>query len=216
VDLLNSSPEIHCDGEILRYKVPLPKLYARACSMKSKKSIYGFKVKLIHLTADQKLKNPEQFMADMHEQGWKIIYLKRTNVLRQEVSLQMTFHRKTLGHRQAWGHKVSDKPLKVKVPLDCGNLIQRLERREKFLQNEEKILKGLSHITLTYEGDLLHAENHQRTTDKLFDYLATPRVPVATQWAKSGKSELSTIIENYEEVSQTLAGTKYADLLLSD
>ena len=157
----------------------------------------------------RKIKDPKRFLFDMHRQGWKIIYLQRTNILRQTLSNLMA------QHRQSYHHKSSDGPLKLpKIQVDCDTLIERMmKERARYLHKEQELLRDLPNIGLIYEEDLLRIGNHQKTLDKLLNYLGVPPVPAKTNLVRTSKDNLADIIENFHEVSQVIVNTKYANLL---
>ena len=90
--LFNSHPEIHCDQEILFNPVKFPKLFVRARCRAAVKPVYGFKVKIYQLNGmtwtspRQSISDPSTFLRYFQQRGWKIIYLRRENLLRTEIS----------------------------------------------------------------------------------------------------------------------------------
>ena len=78
---------------------------------------------------------------------------------------------------------------------------------------EKKIIEALPHITIAYERDLLSAEQHQATADKIFDYLGLASVAVKTKCVRTSSDNLADFIENYEEVVNVISQTKYAKFL---
>lgn len=206
--LINSSPEIHCEDEIFYHKVFFPQAYLRGRLALSQKRVYGFKVKIYQLTQEQQIHDPGQFMHDLHKQGWKIIYLKRRNVLRQTFSAFLAMRRQIFHHKLVDG---SQKPKKMRV--DCDKLVKKIQERQGYLAQEKQILEHLPHITIVYEDDLLKAENHQNTSDKVFDYLGVPPVPVETQYVRITSDQLSDFVENYDEVVQAVSEAGYAEFL---
>lgn len=208
VDLLNSSPEIHCDGEILIERVQFPKLFIAGRSRLSGRSTYGFKVKIYQLTDVQGIKNPRQFMVNMHKRGWKIIYLRRTNILRQALSNIVAIHRKSFHRRQTEGPFQPER-----IYVDCDDLLNRMRKRASHSRDEAGVLKDLPHVTVTYENELLKAESHQESLDRVFEYVGVPSVPVRTKLVRTTSDSLSDIIQNFEEVSRFIGHTEYAGLL---
>jgi hypothetical protein len=205
VDLLNSSPQIYCEGEIfLNRKVLFPRLFIEGCCARSKRSVYGFKVKIYQLTKDQGVKDVKRFMTDLHDEGWRIIYLQRKNILRQALSYLRGVHRNSF---------LSDGSRIGKIPVDCDRLIELLDERAVRLKNEAEVLRDLPHVRVIYENDLLTGDHHQRTVDRLFDYLGVPRVQVETKLRRTSSDRLSDMIENYAQVSDVIGRTEYAEFL---
>lgn len=210
VDLLNNQPNINCEGEILNgrlyKKVLFPNLYVQGRCSKFADKVYGFKVKIYQLTEQQQI-DPKKFILNLYHQGWKIIHLKRNNILRNEISTMVASLRKQ------W-FATSENPLKnQKITIDCYQLLAGVERREIYQVKEQEILNKLDHITVVYEENLLRAENHQKTCDRIFHYLGLESLPVKTKLLKTTPNQLSDIIENYEEVVEKVSQTKYAKFL---
>lgn len=224
-DLLSSHPQFQYDDEILHLNVFFPRLIIKARCALSKKDIYGIKIKIRQLTDVQGIRDPKQFMHELYEQGWKIIYVKRGNILHQEVDglilrsriqyyLCEEADRFTERFRIPWKRKSKYIPSKLdKVYIDTKFLIEGMNKREMYFAQEEEILKNLPHITIVFEDDLLRAENHQRSLDKILDYLGLPSVPVKTIFVRAASKRLSDSVQNYEEVVRAISQTKYAKFL---
>lgn len=84
--LINSHPAIYCDEEILNHKVLFPMTFVKGKYALSPRNVYGFKLKIYHVTDSQNIDNPKHFMSDLYQRGWKMIYLYRRNILRQVIS----------------------------------------------------------------------------------------------------------------------------------
>ena len=221
-NLLSAHPQFQYDDEILLFNVFFPKLIIKARCALSKKDIYGIKIQIDKLISTQNIRDPKQFMHELYKQGWKIIYVKRGNILRQEVDvlilkfkLQHNLRQKVnQGFHIQWKRKSNYAPSKRgKAYIDIKFLIERMNIREMYLAQEEEILKNLPHINIVFEDDLLRAENHQRTLDKIFDYLDLPSVPVKTIFVRAASKRLSDSVQNYEEVVRAISQTKYAKFL---
>jgi LPS sulfotransferase NodH len=211
VDLLNSSSEVYCEGEILERSVPFPAAYVRARSTVSPKPIYGFKVKIYQLTSDQGLRDPRRFLDVLHRDGWKVIYLWRANVLRQAMSNVIAERRQLY---QITNGQPS--PAIERMAVDVDLLMRRMQGRTRFLRDEADVLRDFPHVAVQYERDLLDSSAHQRTLDRLFDFLSTPRVPVSTRLARINDRRLSELVSNFDEVRARLGGTEYEGLLVGE
>jgi len=66
---------------------------SKARAARIQENTYGFKVKIYQLTDDQKI-DPHSFLTQLHNQEWKIIYLKRLNALRQSLSMLIAINLK--------------------------------------------------------------------------------------------------------------------------
>ncbi|MDY6786012.1 MAG: hypothetical protein SW833_26270 [Cyanobacteriota bacterium] len=224
-NLLNDHPRIYCDGELflpfvkLNFKkVFLPytyinyHTYIKYNSSKNKKTVYGFDLKISQLI-DILLKSqgsPEDFLWKLHQDGWKIIYLQRLNIFRQVVSNLVA------QSRGKWHEKHQEKLQRSQVSIDLKELMQQLKRYDNNLVQAQKMLQKLPYCEITYESDLLNADNHQNTLDRIFDYLGVESVPIKAQLKKVSQKSLDQDIENYQEVVDFISQTNYAKFLESD
>ncbi len=206
-DLLNDHPEIHCDREIFMNKNLLfPELYLRRLSTRDTKKVYGCQIKLYQLTEYQNI-DAAKFLLCLHENRWKIIYLERKNLLRQSISDMIAAIRNEYCD-------TAENPLKnSKFYIDCDELITGIEYRERQLIEEKKLLKKLPHIMFIYEDDLLTAEEHQKCSDSVFNYLGLPSVAVETSMRRTSSDKLSDFVQNYEEVAKLITNTEYSRYL---
>ncbi len=216
-NLLKCHPEVTCDGEIflkfLRYlnfkKVLFPHLYMKGMHIGCKSSTYGCSVKLDEVNKVLGIihGSPKQFMVNLIENGWKIVHLKRLNLLRQAIS-NITAH-----ERNQW-HNTLEKPLnRIKIYIDCDRLINTLRWMERDAVKEEEVLDGTPHMTLVYENDLLNTKQHQITADIVFNYLGLPSVAVETSMRRTSSDKPSDFMQNYEEVAKLITNTEYSRYL---
>lgn len=205
-DLLNSHPQIFCADEILTFHRRSPALYAHACSVGHRAKAYGFKVKIYQLTEAQGLKEPGEFLRQMHASGWKIAHLQRRNVLRQALSAMVAEQRDVyhLGIGVAGPQPVH---------IDVDNLLWRADQRRGFCAAEEAALAGVPHMRLTYEDDLLHAETQDATAQRMFSWLGLPPAAVSVRLRKIVPDDLERIIANHDEVVAAVRSSAYAELL---
>ena len=212
VNLLNSHPEVTCEGEIFlpfinsRFKkVILPHLYLKGRQSKSKTNTYGFSFKLYQKSLFINILHgsPEKFIFNLFENGWKIIHIKRVNVLRQAIS-------KIVASARGQWNDFSNKPIiRSKVNIECEKLIDEIKWFEKLSHLEEGILQPIPHLRVVYENDLLRIEDHQKTADIVFRYLGLSSAPVKTNLRRVSSDNLSDSIENYEELMKSVHKTKY-------
>lgn len=209
-ELLRSHPQFQYDDEILFFNVFFPLTIIKAMCALSKKDIYGIKIKINQLTYNQNIQDPKQFIHELYREGWKIIYLKRRNMFHQQV-YRLLFLQK---YKNKQKYKSKDTLSRGdKTYIDCNNLIEGMKRREMFLAQEKKVLENLPHLEIVFEDDVLRAKNHQRTLDKILDFLNIPSVPVKTVMIMSSTGRLSDVIQNYDEIVQAVSKTKYAGFL---
>ncbi len=207
-DLLNSHPDIQCERGVFVNHIPnllSPLRYLYNRSRNSNSLCYGF---VIHLTRLVKLNDiePDSLLYRLHHAGWKLIYLKRQNILRQAISWEIAksshvWHISNLEHDQSKYH------------INCQDLIRRIRLRELDLEREQLFLQSAPFIELHYELDLLHQDQHQTTLNRLFDYLGLPPHRVESNLSRTGRDSLQDSIENYSEVEQVVIDCGYGHYL---
>jgi LPS sulfotransferase NodH len=207
VSLLNSHPSIHCNSELLVRRVAFPKLYLKCRESYFKKDVYGFKLNTYNFGV-QNTSDPLSFVADLYEHGYIVINIHRRNILRQAISRLYANHRKRFHDTKA--HAPHDLPTMTVAP---DRLLEEIRFFEDHRELEEKVLSQIPYIRLTYEDDLADEEQHQSTVDKITDYLALPRAPVHTYYIKTIPDDLSSVIENYSELIESIQKTEYTKFL---
>lgn len=215
-NLLNCHPEIFVDGEIFSSfstsyfkKILFPETYINIQSQKTPCQFYGFDLKIdqLILSLSRFHRTPLKFIENLCINGWKIIYLKRNNLLRKAISDL------SANARRQWHDTPENPVLKAPISIDCQKLINFLESCEKMNRKEEQVIQGLSCLRLIYETHLLNSETHQQTIDNIFSYLGTYSVPVKTKMKKISTHNLADDIINYEEVVDFIQATKYHHFL---
>lgn len=216
-DLLNSHPKLYCDGEILLEftkstfkKVAFPYLYLYSKSTTRKTKVYGCNLKIDQLWDSPTYNisgNPTKFMLKLHENDWKIIYIKRINILRQAISELIAMS------RNIWLTTEENCCADFKVYIDCKQLIQQIRWHKNLLLEEKNVLEKLPHLTIIYENNLLRSERHQETLDGVFNYLEINSVSVKTKLVRNSSDRMSDFIQNYEEVVKFIEQTEYAKFL---
>ncbi|MBU0512077.1 MAG: hypothetical protein KKD28_02390 [Chloroflexi bacterium] len=169
--------------------------------------MYGFKLNTYHFRI-QKTEYPVEFVGEIQRAGYKIISLKRRNLLRQAISHMYALHRDAFHHRESQGKQAFDR---FNVGLD--QLQEKLELFETYRELRDQILDHFPSLQLYYEDDLLDSTRHQATVDKVSDFLGILPSRVQTDLRKTTPKELQSFVENYDEVKAYLSGTVYAKYL---
>ncbi|MEO1401282.1 MAG: Nodulation protein H [Cyanobacteria bacterium J06635_1] len=206
VDLLNCHPQIFCAGEILRQPVLMPIWRVRRHALPHAHQVYGFKLLTYQLREVQPLPSDTYFLQALQQQGYRIIYLKRNNFLRQAISLiraeTWRFHQRG-----------SDSGYAQPVTINIDQLIRYIQGFEAKCDYETRALSTLPHLSLTYETDLALEAQQRQTENRLFEYLELPPVAVKTRLKKLVAPSLADAIANYSAVQQALLPTKYSRFL---
>ncbi|HEY9693246.1 MAG TPA: hypothetical protein V6D15_13625 [Oculatellaceae cyanobacterium] len=216
ISLLNCHPDIYCDTEIFNplfvQQVIFPFWYIQGLSTQSKTNIYGCNIKIVQLLEFQKNNNKfiKNLILKLVKHHWKIIYLKRQNIVKQTISNMSAILNKE------W-QKLSNQEFNFsKIYINPQEIASHIEYHENFLLQEQYFLDEVECLNIVYEQDLLNPKNHQTTADKVFAYLGINSVEVATIYLKATSNNLSDVIGNYEEVFTYLKKTKYAHFLNDD
>jgi len=211
--LLNSHPNIFCIREpFVRWhiKVLFPKLHIQGKLAECSKTVCGLLLHDMHLNF-QKIAHKE-ILSYFYNQGWKIIHLRRENFFNQIISAQFAFN-----HRQWHYRSVTDcESIRSKnIYIDPTKMIQLLEEREARYLREEKMMAQFPHMKIVFEKDLSTAEQHQKTIDKICDYLGISSASVQTEMIKTPR-KTKELLQNYEEIATFLKNTRYAHFLEMD
>ena len=215
VDLMNSHPDVFTFGEIMDYDVIRnlrnPRRYAEGICSLSKSPATGFKVKIYQFENAQR-QEPKKVLVDFHENGWKLIYLKRSNIFRHAISdirSEMTgeFH-------NVKGTAVGGKqPTRRKLRIDPGHLIHAMRFREDCIAREQRALESLPHFVVEYEKDLLGPDAQHQTMNRVFEFLDLPPHQAETKFRKVTSHQISDDIENVDELEAELKRHDYGKFL---
>jgi hypothetical protein len=208
--LLNSHPNIFCIREpFVRWhiKVLFPKLHIRGKLARCSKTVCGLLLHDMHLNF-QKIAHKE-ILSYFYNQGWKIIHLRRENFFNQIISARFAFN-----HRQWHYRSVADcESIRLKnIYISTPEMLQLLEEREARYLREGEMMAQFPHMEIVFERDLSTAEQHQKTVDKICDYLGIPSALIQTELIKTPR-EPKKLMQNYEEIAAFLKNTRYAHFL---
>ena len=156
----------------------------------------------VRLAYVQAIKHPEvlDWAAD---NGVGIIHLVRQNALKTIISVASTKVRRV--------HHSTNKVRSVKVTLPPRQLLRRLERLTNRVEANRALLRDRPHIEISYESFVASRDTEARRVLEFLD--VDPTIPLTTDLVKLNPDSLQEIIENYNEVQQTLAGTQFAHYL---
>lgn len=202
-NILFSNPDIHCEGELLRGKNLWPKRLIQLSENVCPKPIFGFKLLTYQLEDIQTaIPDKKQFLTNLVEQGYKIIYLERSNSLLQALSVIYAMQ------RNVWHYKNEDTVKNQKILLNPQKLSRTVQDLEDFKLAEKKLLENLPYIYLNYEQDLSQPEKIPLTVKKLSEYLDTPLHRPSIHLKKVTPRQLSSFISNYREVMKFIKSQK--------
>lgn len=211
VDLMNSHPEIFTFGEIMQHNVVRnlrnPRRYAEGVCSLSKRPTTGFKVK-VHQIEKIQGHDPKAVLTDFHQHGWKLIYLKRSNVLRHAISDVRT--EKTGEYHNVKGAEVGGKrATRQRIRMEMPELMKAIRFRETNLEQEARVLEGLPHLLIEYEKDLLGPEAQRESMNRVFAFLGLPPHDAETAFRKVTSRSIEDDIENFDEIRGELTRAGY-------
>ena len=215
VNILNSHPDIYCEGEIFnnaqnlgKGNILFPNLLLKGKTKLFRNYAYGFKVKIYQLTQQKKIASPRAFLKELANQNWKIIYLKRDNIFEHAMS-------NIRAEDTGVYHQFNKQSKSRKIKVDLNTLQRIMNERTTFLDQEKEILLDIKYCQVIYEKDLLNDEKKQETANRIFDFLDLPHHNITFNLNKINKDKWSVIISNYEEVKTFLESRKQLHLLNS-
>jgi LPS sulfotransferase NodH len=208
VDLLGQLPGVHCDGEILRDRVLAPRLFVRCRESLAPGQAYGFKLLTYQLPKVQGISDGGAFLRYLDSLGYQIVYLKRRNLLRHALSNLYARHQERFHHRVATGT-----PEATRMTVDVEELQNWLRNSEQWARYEDAALSGLGFLDVVYERDLQTPDEHQRTVNRVAQYLGIPAVPVRTGLARMTSDDLAEFVSNPDEVVRFVQSTEYREFL---
>lgn len=206
VSLLNSHPEIYCDGEILQERILFPMLFIKGRASLGERKFYGFKLLTYQLISVQKLKKPKEFIMNLSNIGFKIIFQLRRNTLRQQVS-------NLYAHQTGVFHKRNELNHSKRIVLDIDLLLRWLASSKKLRQLEYELLSDIHHISISYEDDLENPISHQETVNRICSFLDINSSKVKSDLVKVTPQKYEDFIENIEEFRERIEKTEFSNFL---
>ncbi|TVQ05932.1 MAG: hypothetical protein EA359_02005 [Balneolaceae bacterium] len=201
-ELLGSHPSIQCEGEILaltdgylsnRFTLKawqrLPILYFYCRKFQSKREVYGFTLFIYHTPY---IKGSIETLSKM---GWKIIHLKRKNIINQVIS-------NIIARRNWYFHNFNniDRTADNSFDISEDEFLKAIRIRINWHQKEKSILHNVEHLQVIYEDDLEDNNKWQDTVDKIFNYLKIESMPVNSGLHKTYTKSYSELVCNYRDL----------------
>ena len=206
--LLCSTGHFHSHGELLNSKISKTKIlfplsFIRGLSKWKYQNNFIFGLKIGHLTKPRKYPiNPTLFMETLYKDGWKIIYLRRRNKVKQYLSMLVVKSR-VPSQQFAW-HKFDDNPEELNISIDCDEFVKGIETKIQRNALEKKVLANIEYHEVIYEDDLEQPQSHQKTVDRILNYLSLEPRLASTSHRKVNTHSPEELISNYEEFVECL------------
>jgi hypothetical protein len=206
-ELIASHPRAFFADEILRAKVPATRMWAEAERRRHPREVFGFHVKIYQLTDVQGVRDPTAWLRGMHRHGWRVIALRRRNLLRHVLSNMTITATGTVHDRSGTSGGAAG------LTVDPAELVYWMEQRARVGAAEDTALREVPHVALTYEDDLADPERWADAAGRVFAHLGLDPAPVTTTLRRRNPGRLTELIANYDEVAAALAGAPYGQYL---
>ena len=212
--LLDSNPHVYCEGEVLHelhermphpllaqvirfYPFPYMEWRRWRCA---RGRVYGCKLMDFNLPS----RGLRVFAQQFAWWGWRIIHLRRSDVLRQCLSNEIA---KVTGRFQ---RRVGELTHQGLVRLEPVSVLNELRYRTRHPDFEELTSLPIPRLELNYEEDLAHPDCWSSTVRKATDFLGLPYHPPSTQQQRSYERPLDKVVENFSEVIAAIENSPYA------
>ncbi|XP_047072779.1 nodulation protein H-like [Lolium rigidum] len=219
--LLNSHPNVSSNGEIFAVRErredivsilrTLDRLYDldwRTSAAKNEcTAAFGLKWMLNQGILDY----PHDIVNYLNKKGVMVIFLFRRNTLRRHVSvLANDYDRRTKqlnGTHKAHVHSLEEAEIlaRFRPELDVSSLIPSIREAEQSMEACLRQFRATRHMILYYE-DLIRDDNALSRVQK---FLGVPVRPLSSRHVKIHTSPLPDLVDNWEEVRETLRGTEF-------
>jgi len=207
IDLLNTNPEVLCEGELLKRRVLFPERLLKGYEQKATKPIYGFKL------LSYQLKNIQTGISDkkaflhrlVKEEGYQLIYLHRTDHVRLALSIIYGFQ------RNKWHRQEGKNSMKVNPPFELkpDRFIFFLNELARLKEFEQEMLEGLSYLSINYENDLQKEAMHNQTISRIAQFLGIEEQPSFSNLRKTTPKKLAEMVTNRELLIEAVRNSEY-------
>ena len=210
--LLKSTGHFVSKGELFGAKgrkILYPERYLRGHSSRWPDSNFLCHIKPHHLSRRQRPIEIQPVLQRLSNDGWRIIFIQRTDRVRQALSYVVAKERGEY-------HKLDDSPEEIAVHVSRERLVALLARAAVNVREEQEALEGIDYHEVVYERDLEDGSKHQQTVDGVLDFLALPHRPVSTSLRRVIAQPLREVILNYDEFAGWVTDMGLEDSLVEE
>lgn len=137
------------------------------------------------------------------EHDVRVVHLVRRNALKMVVSRQVALKR---------GVYLSTRPVDaMTVSLDTRRLISDLRKLDTLVQRNRELFSTLPYLETSYEAMLADRDEELR---RIMNFIGCDvHLEVSSDLVKTSPDSLETVVDNYGEVCETLAGSRFETYL---
>jgi len=218
VRLLQSHPQVQCDGEILGYDFwpsgprrlqgqarrwlrQFPEPYLLWAAARSAKPAYGFKLLYLHAA------DPRRVLSFLFRRHWQIIHIQRRCLFDLALSRCVAVNTGRFGE---FSTSRDRHDLSIEIPPE--EFMHHIGQCACIRRGELSALDGLPHLTVTYEADLLDEGDRNRICAMIFDALHLAPQPVSTTTRRTWERPYSEFIVNYAELESRMHSDRGLEL----
>ena len=210
--LLNSHPEMVCDAELFlgneRFEATQdPFLHVEKNKLlNDTKTAYGYMLSLYQINQMKTVGGASRFLLQMQKDGWKIIYLYRSNIPMQALSFLKA--RKTKIYHLLIIHELP----KGKINLSLSEVFKTIYALKYYRRREERLLQNIPHISIDYMRDLADTAMHQNTVNTICRYLNIDFAAISTDSIRVSNSQVN---EDFMHGDRLLSAAKLFSFLVT-
>jgi hypothetical protein len=204
--MLNQSKLVNCDKEIYNRPVLFPRQFLKNRSAIYPGEVYGFKLLSYQLRNQFGVEDGKRFLNELvQEQGYKLIYMKRENLVKQTLSKHYA------RFRGSW-HE-SKKVNRTKMVVKVQDFIHELNEGRKLDFLEEDVLDRIPKFEVIYERDLEDNDAKIRLMDNICNFLELPTFKPEIKLKKISPKKGADYIDNWPELEQAISETEFSNFL---
>lgn len=204
--LLDSHPEIVCDGEILAADPVWPRLRVAARTAEAARrgaEVYGWKLLIGHLGDPAVSSGPARFVAGLARRGTRFILLEREDHLQQAISWYRAHATRYHYHR---GEEDAFAPQEIDPDL----LLQATAVNAEATAWLRRAVSPFPHLHLTYERDLLDPHDRQQTLDRVCRFLGVEPAPMSSDLVRISPRRTREMVTNWPAIAAAFELSAFA------
>ncbi len=205
VGLLDGHPHMRCEGELLAIPRREPFRFLRGrtrVAWLQRLGAYAFKINAQNLALTSRRWTLPTYVRALIDDGFRIVRLRRTNLLRQALSTMRAGQTQTFHVREA----MRAGALRID-PIEVIHVMRRFESRDEYLDD---LLRNDDTLELTYEDDIECDDRRADTLARVFTLAGLePVAALASPLRQTTPRRFADAVENHDEIRSLITGTRY-------